>query len=920
MALKRVGVELTAEQAATFMRAMDDANTSVRTFGRAADDAGARIGVFEQVVIGGLRRVGAAAVDLSVQGGRALIGLIGDTLSAAGDFEATLNNFASKTGSAMEDAGYDLQDFSAEFLRLGAETKFSAAEAGDAAVELAKGGVSVTDIMGEATAAVLNLAAAADLELAPAAAIVAKQLGVWADSGVTATDVVDRLAQAANASEVDVDELALGLANVGGVAKAAGLSFDETVTALALIAPGFSSSADAGTSFKTMLAALQPSSASSAEAMQQLGLFTQETGSAFYDAMGEFVGLEEMTRLLTDATKDLNTEDKSRLLRLAFGSDAQRAALGIIDATTEGLHQQTAAMATAGSAAEQAARMNTGYNAAMDALGGSLDTVQIILGTLLLPTLTAFVETAVVPAVNAVGDFATALGASSDPMGMIVEQLKLGATMLSTWVIDSIPSVIGGLATLGQALIEWTVAQLPAWAAGLQALGQQAIQWISDSLPGWQAAAAEYLTGLLAWVEASLPGWVTELQKLGSAAIQWIADSAPGWLAQAEIYFNSMIAWVGERLPGWIEELKKFANAAIQWVLDALPGLGTNLGILAGDILAWVVRTTGELVPVLAGLALKFVEWVITDVIPALPGALLAISTAIYNFIAAVTAAVVPELLELAKKFYLWVTETAIPGLLDALPGILDAITNWVGGAAEDAYQAVITIGTNIIAGITKGVTDAALGLLNAVVGAVEDAWNAVTGFLGMQSPSKLYFGAGENMMLGLAGGVEATQNVVDTAIIDGLRTSFLSAMDLARTGGNNTGNAFTQRFQDALHGSFNGPVQTAINDALSLFSSGTAAQAQQGGWLVGSSFASAFQQAIGGLGTGGSWIDMPEISGAFGGGGNRVPMPGIAGGAFSGGSVSNVTSSQNNTINYNGVSSPPPPSQSFAALAAWAG
>lgn len=892
MALKRVGVEMVAENAAAFDRALQSAERSVKDFGHAADASSSQIGGWEQIVIGGLRRVGAAAVDLSIQGGRALIGLVGDTLSAAGDFEATLNNFSSKTGSAMEEAGFDLQDFSAEFLRLGAETKFSAAEAGDAAVELAKGGVSVTDIMGEATAATLDLAAAADLELAPAAEIVAKQLGVWADQGVTATDVVDNLAQAANASTVDVDQLALGLANVGGVAKVAGLSFDETVTTLAMLAPNFSSAADAGTSFKTFLSRLIPTTADATSWMLDLGLYSEETGSRFYDATGSFIGMEAASALLFDTTKGLNEELKIQAFQAIFGADAIRAAALIAENGADGYNAMGLAMTNAGTAAEQAAKMNVGYNAAMSALGGSLDTVQIILGTLLLPTLTAFVETAVIPAVNAVGDFATALGTSNDPMAMIVEQLKLGASMLSTWVIDAIPSVIGGLATLGAALIEWVVSMLPTWGAAMLELGQQAAQWISDSLPGWQAAAAEYLNGLIAWVQASLPGWIENLKTLGAAAAQWIADSMPGWLEKASELFNAMIAWIAASLPGWIENLKAFANAAIQWVLDALPGLGTNLGAFAGAILAWIVKTTGEAIPVIAGLAATFVSWVWTDVLPALPGALLTIATAIYNFIAEVAAAVVPELVKLAEKFYIWVTDTVLPALPGVFAAVWDAISSWIGTAATDAYNAVITIGTNIIAGITQGVTDAAGGLLDAVIGAVNDTLNAVGDFLGIQSPSTLMRDfIGRNMMEGLAEGISMSAYLAEQALIQAMRMTTQTAIGEAASGGVAIG--------ESLTGQFNMNIQAGMSNALGML----ADQSAQGGWAAGNAFASAYQSAISGLAGGGSLIDMPSLSGGF-----------------SSGNTSTTNNSANYAINYNGVSSPPPPSQSFAALAAWAG
>ena len=61
----------------------------------------------------------------------------------------------------------------------------------------------------------------------PIALIVAKQLGSWASTGVDATQVSNTLAQAANASTVGVEELALGLSQVGGVAKVSGVSFHE---------------------------------------------------------------------------------------------------------------------------------------------------------------------------------------------------------------------------------------------------------------------------------------------------------------------------------------------------------------------------------------------------------------------------------------------------------------------------------------------------------------------------------------------------------------------------------------------------------------------------------------------------------------------------------------------------------------------
>jgi TP901 family phage tail tape measure protein len=166
-----------------------------------------------------------------------------------------------------------------------------------AAIEMAKGGIEPATIAAGGLRDVLNLAAAGEVGIAEAAEIASKQLGVWVDSAASADqkaaflkDSVNLLSQAANASTVDVDDLALGLANSGKSADIAGLSFRETVTSMALISSGFSSAADAGTSFKTFLTRLQPQTDSQADAFKRLNLLTAEGTSVFYDASARSSG------------------------------------------------------------------------------------------------------------------------------------------------------------------------------------------------------------------------------------------------------------------------------------------------------------------------------------------------------------------------------------------------------------------------------------------------------------------------------------------------------------------------------------------------------------------------------------------------------------------------------------------------------
>ena len=406
MTLKRIGIELVVDNADPFFNAIKKAIDAQDKLGASAGDAAKKAdSAFGEIVRGAQRQLGAQFVNIAMDAGHALINFFTGSIDQAGKFESTMNRFASVTGQSLSESGKSVKDFSALFIKLGQDTQYSAQQAGDAAVELAKGGIDPATIAAGALADTLNLAAAGELGLADAATIVAKQLGVWKDTGVDSAQVADRLAQAANASTVDVKELALGLANVGGVAKAAGVSFDETVQTLALLAPGFSSASDAGTSFKTFLAQLQPTTKPAIAAMESLGLYTKTTGSLFYDAQGQFIGMDAATKLLHDSTAGLSEAQKSLQLRLIFGQDAQRAAIMLAEQGADGFDKMGESMTKAGSATEQAEKKHQGYAVAVQELQGSLETLQIAIGQRLIPTLTNLAKAAT-DAVNELTDLA----------------------------------------------------------------------------------------------------------------------------------------------------------------------------------------------------------------------------------------------------------------------------------------------------------------------------------------------------------------------------------------------------------------------------------------------------------------------------------------------------------------------------------
>jgi TP901 family phage tail tape measure protein len=87
----------------------------------------------------------------------------------------------------------------------------------------------------------LTLAKAGNLQLADAASYTANAMQQFGLSGQQSAQVADALAQAANATTADVGDFGAALVQSGAAARSAGLSFNETMTALTALASTMSS-------------------------------------------------------------------------------------------------------------------------------------------------------------------------------------------------------------------------------------------------------------------------------------------------------------------------------------------------------------------------------------------------------------------------------------------------------------------------------------------------------------------------------------------------------------------------------------------------------------------------------------------------------------------------------------------------------
>lgn len=374
-----ISIDLDLDQSA-FDRALTASETRAQTAGRAIarDLAGATERTEERFASLGAVGVKALAATGIAAG---IAGLA--SVKMAGDFEQSLNVFQSVSAATAK----QMEQVAAKARELGQDASLPGISARDAAValtELAKAGLSVQQSLA-ASKGVLSLAKAGNLDVAAAASIAARALNAFGLEGGQAAKVADLLAAAANASSAGVEDIALGLAQVGSGAKQMGVNLTDSIAALALFTNAGIQGQDAGTSLKQMFIQLASPTKQAADLMKKLGL-------DFFDAKGNFVGLEKTSEQLQTKLKGLTAEQRNNALATIFGSDSMRVAAILADQGATGFNNMAKAVSKQGAATQLAAAQNKGFNGALDNFISTLQTIGIDLGTKVLPPITEFLK------------------------------------------------------------------------------------------------------------------------------------------------------------------------------------------------------------------------------------------------------------------------------------------------------------------------------------------------------------------------------------------------------------------------------------------------------------------------------------------------------------------------------------------------
>ena len=504
-----------------------------------------------------------------------LVGIAATAVSSAADFEQSLNVMAQVSGATAD----QMATLQAQALEMGAVTSFSAGEAAQAQLELAKAGLSVNDIIA-ATPGVLDMAAAGGMGLAESAEIAANAMNAFNLPASEMPNIANMLAAAANASSVDISDLAAAMKMSGAVFASNKQPMDDMVTALAMLGNAGLKGSDAGTSLKTMLLSLASPTDKAHKAMNAIGL-------SVYDASGNMRGFSDIMSDLSGITADMTDAERNNALSVIFGSDAIRAATIISRDYGESWDGISDALGDGSAAANVAGARMRGMNGAIEYLKGSIDSFLIGAALPYLDMMGNFVRmtadglTAIGSLPRPLMDAAVAFGAVLAAAGPVMLAIA-GITAAIGFLLSPVGLLVAGVAAVAAGFVLWQ-----------QNFGN--VQGRAAALAGMLKDMAENATGIdfdaIGEGVRSFGNYIGAVIEDGDYLNDWLTHLPESIQPAAEAFGRFVAAlgalWNTGDIGAFAQELRDMFPEAAAAVDGAVGGVATAIGEISDAITAF---------------------------------------------------------------------------------------------------------------------------------------------------------------------------------------------------------------------------------------------------------------------------------------------------------------------------------------------
>ena len=459
-------------------RALEETNDSIDHFDENMEDAEQETKKFGIVMGESAKHTEALRVSLgSLVSAQVVVDVlrncaraIKDVASAAIEvgmkFDASMSNVQALSGAT----GETLEALGNKAREMGSKTIYSASESADAFSYMALAGWDAKQML-EGIEPVLNLAAAANMDLAQASDIVTDYITAFGLKAEDAGHFADAMARAMSTSNTTVELLGESYKNCAATCSTLGIEMEDATAVLATMANAGVKGSEAGTALNSILTRLATNTKGAADKLEEYGV-------KVYDAQGNMNSLSSILGGLGNVWGTLSDKEQAALAKSIAGvshySKFQTIMLGVSDAAKEGgqsFEDYAASLRDCEGAAEDMAKVM------QDNLQGDITILKSALEGLGIATEGVFDESfrkAVQGATDAVsqleravtsGDLGVSLNGLGEAIANMTESLIEAATDALpgfidnlTWIINHVDYIGAGITTLVGALVSYKVA------------------------------------------------------------------------------------------------------------------------------------------------------------------------------------------------------------------------------------------------------------------------------------------------------------------------------------------------------------------------------------------------------------------------------------------------------------------------------
>ena len=743
----------------------EQATNAMRGLDTAMEKAGQGFTVFKGVV-----------ANLVTDGIRLLVDGLKDAsmyaIKTGMDFEAGMSQVEAISGATAE----EMELLTAEAMRVGETTKFSAGEAAEGLNYMAMAGWKSEDMLA-GLEGMANLAAAANADLGTASDIVTDTLTAMGYAAGDSAKLADVMAAAASNANTNVEMMGYTFKYAAPVAGSLGYNMEDLAVATGLMANAGIKGEQAGTTLRAGLTNL-------IKPTEQMATYMEKYGITVTNSDGTVKSLSETMEILRSKLGGLPEAEQAAAAAAIFGKEAMSGWLSVINSSDEDFAKLNGAIYNSEGAAKQmAATMQDNLKGDIEELGGAVDTIAIkfqdkfsgamregvqaihgfVTGSASMTETFSRLSGAVGQAFTIIQGYLPQMGQmgieliSNLAQGLVtgLPQMVTGATNIVVSIATGIANNAQKILTMGGQLVmglgQSIVAAVPrlitsaaqiigSLASGITGTAQTFVSRGLDLLNGFADSLTrsvptlvkngmEFIRNLVKGLMNSLPELISRVPEIISKFANVINQNAPTIIAGGVGIIKDLVVGIIKAIPTLVKNIPKIITAIVDvWEAFNWANLGKKAITLLKDGVikaAGLVKTAGQ----------KILT-TITDALKNLPS----------------------NLMKLGKN---GITSLAngIKGLAGTVKSAAISVFNAVVDNVKNLPSKMLSIGKDLVRGLWNGISDMTGWVIGKIQGFGESVLGGIKRFFGINSPAKTTMLLGGFVAEGLGVGIEENED-----------------------------------------------------------------------------------------------------------------------------------------------------------------